>query len=146
MDACVGRVSGQDSFQSDRELMIHSLKLCHVELGLNAVVCLKTRRETETGFCHHLKKPRHNVSQPKHSATSAFSAWWECVQDFGRKSNRWTVKFQQETIKGLREQSVRAGKHQGHLSVQLGSKNYSHSTSAALDQSGIRSPGEAGLH
>uniref|UniRef100_A0A3P9D225 Delayed-rectifier potassium channel regulatory subunit KCNS1 n=1 Tax=Maylandia zebra TaxID=106582 RepID=A0A3P9D225_9CICH len=43
-------------------------------LGLNAVVCLKTRRETEKGFCHHLKKPWHNVSQPKHSATSAFSA------------------------------------------------------------------------
>lgn len=72
MDACVGRVSGQDSFQSDRELMIHSLKLCHVELGLNAVMLMW--RETEKGFCHHLKKPWHNVSQPKHSATSAFSA------------------------------------------------------------------------
>lgn len=53
MDACVGRVSGQDSFQSDRELMIRSLKLCHVELGLNAVMLMW--KETEKGFCHHLK-------------------------------------------------------------------------------------------
>lgn len=67
MDAGVGRVSGQVSFQSERELMLHSLKLCHVESGLNAVICLKMWRETEKGFCHHLKKPWHDVSQPKHT-------------------------------------------------------------------------------
>lgn len=47
MDACVGRVSGQDSFQSERELMI---------LTQFEAVCLKMWRETEKGFLSSFEK------------------------------------------------------------------------------------------